>query len=129
MRDLTKERNQMAEQSVMSYIDRMGAEGKAFGAIQNGGNPIGQIAKNSSTITHEFGIGTVPTSRPNITVTGSVRMQAEPNGQGIFNGVEFQVQKGNLNINYNRGSVDIYLRQEAKLDIRYEPENKINIKI
>jgi hypothetical protein len=127
--DLTREAAGRANQNALEYIGKVVADGNRLAAIENGGNPIAEMAKRDATTTHEFGIVSLPTARPRITVKGSMQVDPGSTGQGMHNGVEGNFTPANLNINYTPEKVNIFMRQYASVNINYQPENKIDTRI
>lgn len=124
-RDLAKETAQKGYRQVMQYIGKVVADGDAMAAIENGGNPIAEIAKRDSYKMREFNIGFIPKARPEITVTGHVEIDALKNAEGINNGVDGTFIPAEFNLNYASGNVEIFLSQYASIKFDYI-ENKIN---
>lgn len=124
--DLSRETVRNAYQQVMEYIGKKASDGDMLARIQRGGNPIADIAARDAFPQHEFGYDYIPKVRPKFDVTGSVTIDPERNSEGIHNGVEATIIEGFVNINYTPGKVNIYMRQYASVDIKYQEENKID---
>lgn len=118
-RDLTRDMVQRAYQSVMEYTGKVAADGDTLAAIERGGNPIADIAERDAYPQHEFGLDTIPRSRPKFTVEGSVKIEADNNAGGVNNGVEGNFIPGRININFSPSQVRIYMQQYNSVDIQY----------
>jgi len=114
--DLTRESAQIGQQAVMMGIERRARQGDELANIQYGFDAIpNQAVENAYELfLKEFNIGTVPKSRPDISL--------------IEGQVNIKVHKGKVNmdvkinkpiIDYTKGKVDIYLRQRNSIDIQY----------
>lgn len=125
--DLLKDAVQRGYQQVMEYIGKIAADGDTLAAIEHGGNPIADISERDAYPEHEYGYDYLPKAGPKFDVTGYVKLDPEPNGQGTTNGVEFKYIPGNLNINYTPGKVDVFIKQYASINIKYIPESKMDI--
>ncbi len=123
--DLTREAAERGYQCVMNYIGKTAEDGDTLAAIQNGGNPIVDIAVRDANPEHEFNIGTMPAVGPRITVKGSVHMEAERTSEGAMNGVEAEYTPGNVYINFTPAQIRVYMDQYASINFKYV-ENKIN---
>lgn len=89
-------------QAAFQGIDRRVSEGNRIAAIENGGNPIAQIAKSNSFDQLGYTIAATPRSRPRVMVNeGFVDIRVQE-GYVSVNGNQLPVQ-----INYQRGYVDI----------------------
>lgn len=117
--DLLQEIVQRAKQYALEYVGKVAADGDMLAAIEKGGNPIAAIAERDAYPEHEFGLDTIPKSRPKISVTGDLRIEPERNWEGANNGVEGRFIPGSLNVNYYPGKVNIYMKQYPSVDIRY----------
>jgi hypothetical protein len=127
--DFTKETSEFAKQKLFSFIAKKCSDGRTLANIENGKDGVAVIAERDFIQLKQFGFGLVPKSRPKIEVTGGVRIQAEPNAQGITNGVKINILPGKLEINYQPSKVQIYEAQKAMLKIGFESDKKIDIKI
>lgn len=124
--DFLKDAAVRGYQQAIEFIGKKAADGDTLAAIERGGNPIADIAERDAYPEHEFGYDYIPKVGPTFNVTGSVTFDPEPNGQGIHNGVEGNYIPGDLSINYTPAKVEIYLKQYASINFRYEPDNKID---
>lgn len=118
--DLAREAAQLGYQSAMDYIGKVADDGDTLARIEDGGNPIIDIAVRDAYPEHEFGLATMPTARPEITVEGSVNMEAERTSEGALNGVEGQYTPGNVSYNYTPAIVKVYMAQYASINISYQ---------
>jgi len=126
--DLTKSMAQKAYQQVMEYIGKTASDGSALAAIENGGNPIRDIAVRDAYSEHMFGIDSIPKARPKISFSGGVDIEWEGASHGARIGIEGQYYPGFLNINYKPSEINIYVKQYPKVDIEYL-DSKIDAKI
>lgn len=117
--DLTKSLAQKAYQQVMEYIGKTASDGNALAAIENGGNPIRDIAVRDAYPEHTFGIDSIPKARPKITITGGVDIEWEGANHGARIGIEGQYNPGFLSIDYRPSDIEIYVRQYPKINIEY----------
>lgn len=117
--DLIREAAQRGYQQALEYIGKYAEDGDMLAAIERGGNPLADIAERDSHTEHEFGMDTIPKAGPKFNVTGSVQIQAEPNWEGIHNGVEGRYIPGQLNCSYTPGMVRIYLQQYPSISLNY----------
>lgn len=117
--DQTRESAQLAYRQAMDYIAKTAQEGDQLAAVENGGNAIIDISERNAYPVHEFNIDCIPKSRPKIEVTGSLKIEAEPNGEGIRNGVEFSVSEGRVNFDFTPSKVKIYMKRYPETRISY----------
>ncbi len=126
--DFIKSEIERVKQEHLAYIGKIVDDGNTLAAIENGGNPIAEIAERDSYTTHEFNIDFIPKARPEINlIEGEVNIELE-NGdnEGINNGVEVNYIPGQMNINYTPAQVKIFLSQYASIKFEYIKESKIN---
>ncbi|WP_050616461.1 DUF6470 family protein [Bacillus testis] len=115
----SKEYATNGKQELMEGMARRTQEGDALMKIENGGNPIQQIAKQNSERTEiQFNIGFIPP-------IGSVKLEYEPAKVDI----DWQIHKPIVNAktnkpigDYRSGNVDIDLRQKNSLTIDFVSE-------
>lgn len=118
--DLLKEQTQYAYNHVMEYIARTAQDGDAMKKIGHKANIMIDAAARNSVTVHEFGLGTVPLSRPEISSEGgTVKFDPEPNGQGIHNGVEGNYIPGKVNFNFTPTRINMEMLSYGSVDIRY----------
>lgn len=118
--ELTIEAADRGRQQVLEYIGKTAADGYALAAIERGGNPIADIAVRDAYPVHEFGYDYMPKVGPRFNVTGSVKIEAEPNGEGVHNGVEFNVIPGSLRYNYTPTRINIYMQRYPSISFSYQ---------
>jgi hypothetical protein len=118
--DFLKDASSRAYQQVMDFIGQTAADGGRLAAIENGGNPIAEIAVRDASPVHEFGMGFIPQSRPKIDVTGSIQIEPVLDSNGATNSITGDYTPGRLDINYITGQLDIYVKQYSSIDIKYE---------
>lgn len=126
--DFTQNVSQKAYQQVMEYIGKTAADGYTLAAIENGGNPIKEIAVRDAYPEHEFGIDFIPKAGPRIDFTGSIDIEWERNSEGTNNGVDGEFNPGSVNINFEPASISTYVKQYPSINIEYQ-ENIIDSKI
>jgi len=124
--DMIKEGAQKGYQKAYEYIGKLVQDGNALAAIENGGNPIAEIARRDSLKMHEFNIDFIPKVAPKITVKGELNFDPEKNSEGVNNGVDGKYTPADLNINYSPSQVKVFLSQYASIKFDYNNENKIN---
>ena len=124
--DMIKESAQKGNQKAYEYIGKLVQDGNALAAIENGGNPIAEIARRDSMKMHEFNIDFIPKVGPEITVKGEVNFDPEKNSEGVNNGVDGAFTPADMNINYSPSQVRVFLSQYASIKFDYNNENKIN---
>lgn len=118
--DLSRELAQMAQQQVLEYIGKIASDGDMLAAIEQGGNPIADIAERDSYVEHEFNIDFIPKAKPKITVTGGIEINADENPEGSYNWVEGNYIPGNLNISYTPEKLRIYMEQYNQVKFKYK---------
>lgn len=111
---------QRGYQQLLDYIGKTAEDGEALAAIENGGNPIADIAFRDSFTEHEFGIDYIPKVGPKIDVTGSISFNPDHvNGIGMRNGVVINVTPGSVNVNYTPSKLKIFMAQYPSIHISY----------
>lgn len=126
--EFAKEAADLGYQAAMDYISKMSSDGDTLAAIENGGNPIVDIAIRETNTEHEFGMVTMPSVGPEITVTGSVEFDPERTSEGVNNGVEGKYIPGEVNINFTPGEVRTYMERYASINIKYV-ESKLDVSV
>ena len=123
--DLLKEQSNNAYQHVMEYIARVSQDGDAMAKIGNKANIMIDIAQRNSVTTHEFGMVTIPMSRPKIDATGgTVEFDPEPiNDIGMRNGVIGTYIPPQTEFNYIPGKVDTRVVSYGSIEIKYTGNN------
>ncbi len=128
-RDLTRQNAQEASANASQYTSKVASDGDLMAQIESGIDAIAHIAKRDFIDQKEYDIGTIPKERPIIDVEGDVSVNWEKNWEGVNNGVQIQSSSGDLDINYIKGGVDVYLEQKNFVNIEYNSENKLDIKV
>lgn len=126
--DFIKSEIERVKQEHLANIEKIVDDGNTLAAIENGGNPIAEIAQRDSYTTHEFNIDFIPKARPEINlIEGNLNIEFE-NGdnEGINNGVEVNFIPAQVNLNYTPAQVKIFLSQYASIKFEYIKENKVN---
>ncbi len=123
--DLLKEQSDNAYRHVMEYIARVSQDGDAMAKIGNKANIMIDIAQRNSVTTHEFGMVTVPMSRPKIdAVGGTVEFDPEPiNDIGMRNGVTGTYIPAQADFNYTPGKVNTRVESYGSIEIKYTGNN------
>ncbi|MGE4284121.1 MAG: DUF6470 family protein [Clostridia bacterium] len=117
-RDLLKETVQLASQQAMQYIAKTAADGKTLQAVQDGGNAIAEIAaRGAGSQKKEFGMVTIPKSRPKIEVTGDVKLYYRSGG------VQYSYQSGEMKIQATPSEINIYMKQYTSIQFKYVGKN------
>jgi hypothetical protein len=126
--DLLTSEIERVKQEHLETIGKIVDDGNTLAAIENGGNPIAEIAVRDSYTTHEFNIDFIPKAMPKFNlIEGEVNIEVE-NGdnEGINNGVEVNYIPAQMSINYTPAQVKIFLSQYASIKFEYIEENKID---
>lgn len=125
--DFSREAAQLGYQQLMKYIGETASDGNTLAAIERGGNAISSIAARKASPEKNFGLAFIPQSRPKIDVTGSLDLQWDRNGEGIYNGVEGNYIPGYANINFEPTKINIFVKQYPSINIKYE--NSVDVSI
>jgi len=120
--DVVRESAQLGYKSVMSYISKKTEEGRELAAIEKGGNPLAEIAKRNFEIRKQFGMVTIPKSRPKIDVVGYLNIEWIPGK------VQIEVEPAQLEIQATKPEIRYYLIQQPSVQIQYVGEN-IDLKL
>ncbi|MBM7582626.1 hypothetical protein JOD02_001483 [Caldicoprobacter guelmensis] len=115
--DLARAQAQKGYQRVMEYIAQTAQDGDRLAAIEQGGNPIADIAEERSYHTPEPEPISLPFPKPRFFVTGGVSIDYYP-GEVHFNAVVHPVR-----YRVTLHKVDIYLRQYPSITIEYVGRN------
>lgn len=122
--DLSKEAAQLAYRGVMEYIGKVASDGDMLAAIENGGEPIADIAERDAFPEREFGLDYMPKASPKFNVRGGVKYEVENNnGKGMRNGVEGRYIPGYLKIKYTPSNIRVYMKQYNSVKIDYIAPN------
>ena len=117
--DLSSDAASRGYQQSMGFIGKTAADGNRLAAIENGGNPIAQIAVRDAYPIHEFGLDFIPKVGPKIDVTGSQNFELERNSEDVNNGVEGNYIPSEINMSFRPANVSVYLKQYAAIEINY----------
>jgi len=123
--DFTSEIIQRAKSDMQNAMARAADQGNQLADIHNSTNVIAENADDNAwgQFENEFGMVTMPSSRPEITV--------------IEGELDIQVQEGKVEnntraqkpiVDYRRGKLDIYLKQRNSLEIR-AVEDQFDLKV
>ena len=123
--DFMTEQAQKGHQSIIAYTGKVARDGDAMAKIGHKANIMINIAKNGAVTKHEFGIGSMPRSRPKIQVAGgTIDIEAEfRNHIGEINGVTASYKAGDINFNYTATKVDVRIASYGSIDIKYTGNN------
>lgn len=121
--DQAREAADLGYQQVMEFIGKVAEDGDTFAQIESGGNPIASFAERDAFPEKEFGLGFIPTTGPKFDVTGELNIQAEPNAEGVNNGVEGNYIPAQLNVNYTPAVVRIYMMNNPSINISFTGGN------
>lgn len=97
----------------LSGIQRVAREGDRMGRIEDGSNPIPDIAEANAWPEKDFNVTVLPKTPPDISFTGRVAIKATPgdvtvDSKGSF--PQVTVQRGNIN-------VYVKVKPEVKIDV------------
>lgn len=117
-RDLTLDNVQFAKQKVAEAISRIISDGRRMASIENNmPEAIPELAKrNSQKPEKQFIFDLIPKSRPKIDVTGHLNINWQ------LGKADINYRPVKPNIDYQRGSVDIYLKQRPSIEINFIDE-------
>lgn len=123
--DFIKTQAQKGYSKVMQYTAKEARDGDAMARIGHKANIMINIIKRESVTRHEFGLGTMPKSRPKIDVVeGKVDINPEfINNPGEINGVSGSYTPADIDFNYTPAVVDIRMVSYGSVDIKYLGNN------
>lgn len=123
--DFAKEQAQNGYQSAMDYIAKKAQDGDAMAKIGRKANIMIDIIARDSVTTHEFGMVTMPMSRPQIDVEGgTVTIEVEPqNGIGKINGVTGRFIEGEVSYSFTPAQINFQTLAYASVNISYSGNN------
>ncbi|HOQ02040.1 MAG TPA: DUF6470 family protein [Acetivibrio clariflavus] len=125
--DLTRSEVEKAKQKILEYIRETAEDGDTLAAIENGGNPIAEIAARDLYTYRDYNIGTIPKVGPKITcIEGEVKIELEKNPDGSLNLVETNYVPSELDFKYTPAQIRIYLLQYASIKFDYISGSKFN---
>ena len=83
------------------------------------------IIRKESVTMHEFGLGSMPTSRPKVElIRGSLKLEAaERNNPGEINGVSGTYVAGDIDFRYTPWNVDMRMLSYGSIDVKYTGSN------
>lgn len=114
----TREFAETGYQDLLDGIARMAQEGDDLMRIEDKGNPIVAHAKaNSTSKEFEFGYGTLPSTPFRVELDYK---SAKVNIEWDRNNPIINVTPRPPEFSYERGGVDIYLREKGSLDISFD---------
>jgi hypothetical protein len=126
--DLTRDFAQRGCQSALEFTSKTASDGTMLAAIENGGNPIRQIAVRDAYPTHEFGLDYMPKARPKISVSGGINVNVETNSEGAMNGVTGNFTPGDFKLSYTPADVRIFVSRYNSINIS-NAGSSINVSI
>lgn len=114
-----------AKQKMQESVGRIASQGDELTNVHLGGNPIADQAYSNAydQFEHEFGMVTMPRSRPKIDVIEGrvdIKVQEGENTKRVI------AQKPE--IDYKQGKVEKYMKQYGSISIRYLGEN-VNLSV
>lgn len=111
----------MGRQRAMECIAEMADEGNRLRAIENGGNPIRDIAIEKAWPQKQRQGGFTPNASPEFHfVPGEVVITPPEVRNPVHIGYEARFIPGDLNVQYSPGNVKVFMRQypEVKIDVK-----------
>ncbi|RKD32333.1 DUF6470 family protein [Thermohalobacter berrensis] len=113
--DLTREQINLARQAALEGIGRRAQDGDRMAMIQKNMPPaIPEIAeKNAWDDELDYNVDLMPKSRPKIQVKGDLKID------WVLGKAEINYTPKKPKTNYQRGKVEIYLKQKGSIDIQY----------
>lgn len=116
---LNKDNADNAKQIALANIAKVTRQGYELASIEDGGNPIASHAKENAytQFDNEFGMVTMPKSRPVITVIDGEMDYNFTRGDVILNP---QIQR--VTSNYTQTKIETYLRQKNSIEINFVDE-------
>lgn len=110
--------SQQGKQAVYEGISRRAAEGNQMAAIEKGNDAIANIAFDNSFHIADFNITFMPKSKPEIDfVGGNIDIKVNEGS------VEMKVKINRPDIEFEPGSIEIFLKQKPDISIKYIGEN------
>lgn len=115
MADLAAEAAEIARETALEYTGVLAEEGDRLAQIENPEDGFADVAlsRMEREDSSEWTIGLMPQSRPQIEVTGHL----EIDWQLIEGSMEYQHRYPEFKC--RRGTIDIYLQQQGKVEVRY----------
>lgn len=123
--DQAREYAQKGYRNVLQYIAKEAREGDAMAKIGHKANIMLDIIKRDARTMHEFGMGTMPKSRPTVElIGGTLTLEAENNnGPGEINGVSGTYIPWDIEYKYTPWDVKIIMLSYGSVDIKYVGNN------
>ena len=111
--------------NLMKYIAKEARDGDAMAKIGHKANIMLNIIQQDSRTMHEFGLGSMPTSRPKVElIRGSLKLEAEErNNPGEINGVSGNYTAGDIDFRYTPWNVDMRMLSYGSIDVKYTGNN------
>lgn len=108
-------------QNLMKYIAKEARDGDAMAKIGHKANIMLDIIRKDSMTMHEFGLGSMPKSRPKVElIRGSLKLEAaERNSPGEINGVSGTYTAGDIDFRYTPWNVDMRMLSYGSIDVKY----------
>ncbi|HEY8349700.1 MAG TPA: DUF6470 family protein [Clostridiales bacterium] len=119
--DLTRQEGQYAMRQAVTYTEKVSADGDAIAAIENPEDPIPAIVERDAFPEKEFVIDCIPKARPQITVTGGVKVNVTGDMPGASNGVQATYTPPDIRISFTPARVRISMAQYPSISMRYVP--------
>lgn len=116
--DAVSEQAQLGKQKAMEYIANKTDEGNRLKAIENGGNPIREIAVEKAWPQKQRQGGYTPVVGPEFQATpGEVIITPPVVTNPSHIGYEGEYIPGELSIQYSAAKVEVYMRQYPEINI------------
>ncbi|WP_313563567.1 DUF6470 family protein [Ruminiclostridium cellobioparum] len=111
--------------NLMKYIAKEAQDGDAMAKIGHKANIMLDIIRKESVTMHEFGLGSMPTSRPKVElIRGNLKLEAaERNNPGEINGVSGTYVAGDIDFRYTPWNVDMRMLSYGSIDVKYTGSN------
>lgn len=123
--DFAVDNKQRGYESVMKYIGKVAEDGDSMAKIGHNASIMIDIARRDSVTTHEFGMGTVPMSRPRIDIKGG-NVKLDPafrNNIGEINGVTAEYIPGGVTYDFTPGKINLRMLSYGSVNISYSGNN------
>lgn len=102
---------QKGQSIALAGIRRIAREGDRLGRIEEGGNPIPEIAEANAWPEKEFNIAMIPKTPPDISYTGSLDIKVVPGNVAVDSEARFP------QTSVQKGSLDVYVRVKPAVNI------------
>lgn len=119
--DLSREWAQRGYQAAMEFISKKAQQGDEMAKVGHKANIMIDIARKNTITEHEFGMGTMPISRPEFDVIGgTVKIEAEyRNNVGEINGVIGNFVPGSVEFDFTPTQIKTRVTSYGSIQVRY----------